>query len=113
MSRLRAPIALRMPISRVRSRTETSMMFMIPMPPTTSEIEAIAGQQDGEQACTPTRPCSRSWAWSAIAEVVRAARRDVVAALERGGDRGLDRCHLAGRRDADPDRADARCSPTK
>ena len=30
-----------MPISRVRSRTETSMMFMIPMPPTTSEIDAI------------------------------------------------------------------------
>ena len=34
-------MALRMPISRVRSRTETSMMFMIPMPPTSSEIEAM------------------------------------------------------------------------
>ena len=33
--------ALRMPISRVRSRTDTSMMFMIPMPPTISEIEAM------------------------------------------------------------------------
>ena len=41
MSRDRAPTALRMPISRVRSRTETSMMFMIPIPPTISEIEAI------------------------------------------------------------------------
>ena len=41
MSRRRAPTALRMPISRVRSRTETSMMFMIPMPPTMSEIEAM------------------------------------------------------------------------
>ena len=41
MSRRRAPTALRMPISRVRSRTETSMMFMIPMPPTISEIEAM------------------------------------------------------------------------
>ena len=41
MSRRRAPTALRMPISRVRSRTDTSMMFMIPMPPTISEIEAI------------------------------------------------------------------------
>ncbi|OIO95579.1 MAG: hypothetical protein AUJ96_26535 [Armatimonadetes bacterium CG2_30_66_41] len=29
-----APTALRMPISRVRSVTETSMMFMIPMPAT-------------------------------------------------------------------------------
>jgi hypothetical protein len=29
-----APMALRRPISRVRSVTETSMMFMMPMPPT-------------------------------------------------------------------------------
>ena len=42
MSWRRAPIALRMPISRVRSVTVTSMMFMIPMPPTTSEMPAIA-----------------------------------------------------------------------
>ena len=32
---------MRMPISRVRSVTETSMMFMIPTPPTTSEIPAM------------------------------------------------------------------------
>jgi hypothetical protein len=38
----RAPIAMRMPISRVRSVTDTSMMFMMPMPPTTKEIAAIA-----------------------------------------------------------------------
>gem|GEM_PF-2405311 len=38
MSERRAPIALRMPISRVRSATETSMMFMIPMPPTSREM---------------------------------------------------------------------------
>ena len=36
----RAPTAMRRPISRVRSVTETSMMFMIPTPPTTSEIMA-------------------------------------------------------------------------
>jgi len=41
MSRLRAPSALRKPISRVRSVTETSMMFMMPMPPTSSEMPAI------------------------------------------------------------------------
>ena len=35
-----APIAMRMPISRVRSVTETSMMFMMPMPPTSSEMAA-------------------------------------------------------------------------
>ncbi len=42
MSRLPAPMALRMPISRVRSVTVTSMMFMTPMPPTSSEIAATA-----------------------------------------------------------------------
>ena len=41
MSRLRAPMAMRMPISRVRSVTETSMMFMMPMPPTSSEMLAM------------------------------------------------------------------------
>jgi hypothetical protein len=30
-----------MPISRVRSVTETSMMFMMPMPPTISETAAM------------------------------------------------------------------------
>src|SRR6266581_126836 len=32
-----APMALRTPISRVRSATETNMMFMMPMPPTNSD----------------------------------------------------------------------------
>ncbi len=41
MSRLRAPIAFRTPISRVRSVTETSMMFMTPIPPTMSPMEEI------------------------------------------------------------------------
>ena len=35
-------MAMRSPISRVRSVTETSMMFMIPMPPTSSDTPAIA-----------------------------------------------------------------------
>ena len=35
-----APTALRMPISRVRSATDTNMIFMMPMPPTMREIEA-------------------------------------------------------------------------
>src|SRR5579863_5865775 len=37
-----APMALRMPISRVRSVTVTSMMLVMPMPPTSSEIAATA-----------------------------------------------------------------------
>ena len=36
-----APTARRTPISRVRSVTVTNMMFMIPMPPTSSETEAM------------------------------------------------------------------------
>jgi hypothetical protein len=38
---LGAPSALRTPISRVRSVTATSMMFMTPMPPTSSEMDEI------------------------------------------------------------------------
>ena len=36
-----APSALRRPISRIRSVTETSMMFMTPIPPTSREIAAM------------------------------------------------------------------------
>ncbi len=42
MSRSRAPIDMRMPISRVRSATLTSMMFMTPMPPTSRLMAATA-----------------------------------------------------------------------
>ena len=42
MSLRLAPIALRMPISRVRSVTLTSMMFITPIPPTSSEIAATS-----------------------------------------------------------------------
>ena len=41
MSRGRAPSALRSPISRIRSVTDTSMMFITPMPPTSSEMTAM------------------------------------------------------------------------
>ena len=42
MAPRRAPTALRMPISRVRSVTVTSMMFVIPMPPTSRLMAATA-----------------------------------------------------------------------
>ena len=42
MSLRRAPVARRMPISRVLSMTVASTMFMIPIPPTSSEIAAIS-----------------------------------------------------------------------
>ncbi len=43
MSRRLAPSAFRMPISRVRSDTAMSMMFMITMPPTTREMATSPG----------------------------------------------------------------------
>ena len=42
MLRSLAPSALRMPISRVRSVTDTIIMFIMPMPPTSREMAAIA-----------------------------------------------------------------------
>ena len=97
MSRPRAPIALRMPISRVRSRTETSMMFMIPMPPTTSEIEAMP----------PSSRVSRPLIALTVVEqlglvgdreVVGAAGRDVVALSSRAVISALTVVDLVGRR---------------
>ncbi len=41
MSRRLAPKVRRIPITRVRSVTVASMIFMMPMPPTKSEIAAI------------------------------------------------------------------------
>ena len=49
MSRPLAPIAMRIPISRVRSVTDTSMMFMIPIPPTRSEIDAAEASSERER----------------------------------------------------------------
>ncbi len=49
-SRWRAPTAMRRPISRVRSVTETSMMFMMPMPPTASDTPATAASSQRQRA---------------------------------------------------------------
>ena len=105
MSRPRAPMALRMPISRVRSRTETSMMFMIPMPPTTSEIEAIPPSSRVSVALIEDA-ASSSWVWlktlkSAVSVAARSWRSRssaVIAALRRG--------HLVRVGDAHADRPD-------
>ena len=50
MSRARAPTAMRRPISCVRSVTLTSMMFMMPTPPTKSEIAATMPRSE-ENVC--------------------------------------------------------------
>ena len=61
MSRVRAPTAMRRPISRVRSVTDTSMMFMMPMPPTSSETEATAASSSAstrlEASCAAITSC--------------------------------------------------------
>ena len=50
ISRRRAPIALRRPISNVRSLTVTSMMFITTIPPTTSEIRVIGRDHHRDRA---------------------------------------------------------------
>jgi hypothetical protein len=59
MSRLLPPIALRMPISRVRSVTETSMMFMMPMPATSSATPPIAVNPKRRRSSSRTRRRTR------------------------------------------------------
>src|SRR6266511_440636 len=61
-SRVRAPTALRSPISRVRSETLTSMMFITPTPPTSSEIPAIeASTMVRIDSTLPTTPRMSPW----------------------------------------------------
>ena len=62
MSRVRAPTALRRPISRVRSRTLTSMMLLTPTPPTSRLIAAMAASTEvSRPRIRPTVP--RIWSW--------------------------------------------------
>ncbi len=57
-----APTALRMPISLVRSSTEISMMFITPMPPTSSEIPATEPSSTASVplAADPTAPTAEA-----------------------------------------------------
>ncbi len=63
-----APSALRRPISRMRSVTVVSIMFMIPMPPTTSEMPAIEPSSSVSVLVTVDSVEARS-AWFMILEV--------------------------------------------
>ena len=77
MSLRPAPMALRRPISRVRSVTDTSMMFMMPMPPTSSEMAAMAPRNSVSVAVMLVMVLSTS-AGLKICEVVRVAGGDTV-----------------------------------
>ena len=48
-----APMARRVPISRVRSVTDTNMIFMIPIPPTNSDILATLANRMVSTLVTP------------------------------------------------------------
>ncbi len=57
-SRSSAPMARRMPISRVRSVTDTSMMFMMPMPPTEQAHAGDGAEQAGQhRRSSPVSVC--------------------------------------------------------
>jgi len=53
----RAPIASRVPISRVLSVTETSMIFIMPIPPTTRLTAATAPSRDVSTRVVPDKIC--------------------------------------------------------
>ena len=74
MSRGLAPSDLRMPISRVRSVTATSMMFMMPMPATTSAIDADDERADLHAAAHLVELGDQALAVEEV-EVVLLARR--------------------------------------
>ena len=64
MARCVAPSALRSPISRTRSVTETSMMFMTPIPPTSSEMAAMPASSTVRVLLTEVAVVSSdSWLW--------------------------------------------------
>ena len=80
MSRPCAPTARRTPISRVRSVTLTSMMFMMPMPPTTSETLAIAPSKHRHDVCDVAVRGLGNFLLVAHGEIVVASRRECCAA---------------------------------
>ena len=101
MSRPFAPIAMRMPISRVRSVTETSMMFMIPIPPTRSEIDAIARRAAADSVLGGLVGRLRDLLLRADHEVRVLARRDPVPLAQERLDLRLRLVDRAAARTAD------------
>ena len=66
MCRPFAPMDIRRPISRVRSVTDTYMMFMIPMPPTSNDMPAIQANRTVIKSVVVlimelSSSCERTW----------------------------------------------------
>src|SRR5665647_1820022 len=68
----RAPSALRSPISRILSVTETSMMFMTPIPPTSNEMAATPASRTVNVLDTDAAVVTRD-AWLVIVKSAPAA----------------------------------------
>ena len=107
MSRLRAPMAMRMPISRVRSVTETSMMFMMPMPPTSSEMLAMEASRMVSTLVVSSAVLAMS-VWLRTVKSSSSPSCDLVGVAQDGGDLGLGLGHLLQGRGADQDLVDVR-----
>ena len=87
-----APTASRTPISRVRCATDASITFMMPMPPTSSEIDAMLTSKQ-RQGARRFDLRLEHLVGAADVEVVLLAGADVVALAQQGD-----------RRDRSPDR---------
>ena len=69
-------MALRTPISRVRSATETNMMFMMPMPPTNSDRPVMSRPDSRDGAGDPVKQVQKL-ILLIDGKIVRIARRDM------------------------------------
>ena len=76
---------MRMPISRVRSVTDTSIMFMMPTPPTMSEMSATTSSRFVITRLVAANVSEIS-VWSRILKSFRRARAEVMAVAQHGGD---------------------------
>ena len=95
---------MRMPISRVRSVTLTSMMFMMPMPPTTREMPAI---EPSSSVMILEMEFDRVGDFLLVedVEVVVAAGGQAMALAQQAGDLLLGDFHAVGAGDLDVDGA--------
>ena len=87
---------MRRPISRVRSVTETSMMFMMPTPPTTSEISRHDQQQVRHQFRRRTHRLHH-FRHVADGEIIRHAGAQVMPFAQQRGDFVDGRWHFVRR----------------
>ena len=95
---------MRMPISRVRSVTLTSMMFMMPMPPTSSEMPAT---EPSRRVMIVEMEFDGVGDFLLIedAEIIAFGRRSGVALAEQAGDLLLRHVHAVGAGDLNVDGA--------